>query len=456
MQLQKLGNTSGNFGGNLNGGDRFGISSVGLGDLDGDGLINFAVGAQQDDDGASNAGAVYILNLSALCSPPTNPIVSNLTANSAHLSWDAFPGAVNYDVQYRELGITTWTLENTTTNSTNLTSLQPATTYEWRVKNHCSEFFAIQTFITTSCVTPINPISSILTNTSAFLSWDVLSVAISYEVNYRQVGTMVWMIENSSINSQTITGLTTATSYEWKVKAICSVDGTNSSDFSALSFFSTGGNITNFYPNSSLSNQEITILGSSLSDVTQVTFNGTTANFTIVNATNIVAFAPETFSQGPIAITSPTGTYNSINHFTPGKQATGVVDTYSKISNSQGNFPGGINNFDEFGTAMTTIGDLNQDGVPDLAVGAPGKNEGGNDIGAVWILFMQSNGDVLAGQKISDISGNFTGQLDNFDHFGVSLTEIGDLNGDGVLDLAATATGDDDGVLVEVRFGYCS
>ena len=45
--------------------------------------------------------------------------------------------------------------------------------------------------------------------------------------------------------------------------------------------------------------------------------------------------------------------------------------------------------------------------------------------GAVWILFMDTDGTVKSNQKISDTAGSFTGALDNKDMFGSSVTSIG-------------------------------
>jgi len=45
----------------LEGGDRFGRDHDKIGDVDGDGVIDIVVGARSDDDGKTDAGAVYIL-----------------------------------------------------------------------------------------------------------------------------------------------------------------------------------------------------------------------------------------------------------------------------------------------------------------------------------------------------------------------------------------------------------
>ena len=48
-------------------------------------------------------------------------------------------------------------------------------------------------------------------------------------------------------------------------------------------------------------------------------------------------------------------------------------------------------------------------------------------------------------QKISDTEGNFTATLNDDDDFGVSIASIGDLNNDGINDIAVGADQDDDG-----------
>ena len=123
----------------------------------------------------------------------------------------------------------------------------------------------------------------------------------------------------------------------------------------------------------------------------------------------------------------------------------GQVDLSQKISDSAGGFPGGLADNDRFGAAVTAMGDLNGDGLLDLAVGAPLDDDGGSDRGAVWILFLNADGTVLQTQKISDAAGGFTGILDDNDQFGSALANIGDLNNDGVTDLAVGVQQDDDG-----------
>ena len=121
------------------------------------------------------------------------------------------------------------------------------------------------------------------------------------------------------------------------------------------------------------------------------------------------------------------------------------VDSSQKISDTAGNFEGTLDDNDQFGSAVANIGDLEADGVTDMAVGAPLDDDGGTDRGAVWILFMNDDGTVDIEQKISDTEGAFDGLLEDDDRFGSAVAELGDLNGDSILDIAVGAPLDDDG-----------
>ena len=123
----------------------------------------------------------------------------------------------------------------------------------------------------------------------------------------------------------------------------------------------------------------------------------------------------------------------------------GTVKSHQKISDTEGNFTGTLDNSDEFGVGIALLGDIDNDNVVDLAVAAHGDDDGGTNRGAVWVLFLNSDGTVKSHQKISDTEGNFAGTLDNSDFFGNSLVSLSDLDDDGIDDLAVGAGLDDDG-----------
>ncbi len=123
----------------------------------------------------------------------------------------------------------------------------------------------------------------------------------------------------------------------------------------------------------------------------------------------------------------------------------GTVKSHQKISDTQGGFAGILDDDDNFGETVAAMGDLDGDGVDDLGVGAFLDDDGGTDRGAMWILFLNTDGTVKSHQKISDTQGGFTGVLDDDDWFSITPDFLGDLNGDGVGDLAVGANLDDDG-----------
>ncbi|MCH8343938.1 MAG: FG-GAP repeat protein [Planctomycetes bacterium] len=123
----------------------------------------------------------------------------------------------------------------------------------------------------------------------------------------------------------------------------------------------------------------------------------------------------------------------------------GTVNHHQKISDTEGGFTGTLDDVDHFGWSVAALGDLDGDGVGDLGVGALFDDDGRGNRGAVWVLFLNTDGTVKSHQKISSTQGGFTGPLDNGDILGGSLAWLGDLDGDGVGDLAVGAIWDDDG-----------
>ena len=117
----------------------------------------------------------------------------------------------------------------------------------------------------------------------------------------------------------------------------------------------------------------------------------------------------------------------------------GTVRTSQKIANDLGGGPPLLDR-SRFGKSVAAIGDLNGDGTTDLAVGAYRLNSQ-DFAGGVYVLFMNADGTVKSRQAIS--SGIGGGPiLGNNDRFGRSVTSLGDIDGDGVNDIAVGATGD--------------
>ena len=97
-----------------------------------------------------------------------------------------------------------------------------------------------------------------------------------------------------------------------------------------------------------------------------------------------------------------------------------------------------------FGSDVSNLGDLDGDGVQDIAVGEPVNGDGGASNGVVWILNLNTNGGVKSSYKINESRFGNGDELSG-DAFGYSVANLGDLDGDGVQDIAVGEVGSDDG-----------
>jgi len=135
-----------------------------------------------------------------------------------------------------------------------------------------------------------------------------------------------------------------------------------------------------------------------------------------------------------------------------------------KVINST-SFTPGLANGDLFGYQIESIGDLDVDGVIDLATIKFSDDSGETDAGSVLILFMNANGTVRDTNEIimDDSAGNLSGCLaagsTNRDTGSLEqLAFVGDLDGDGEPTLALGANSNDHdtggGVIVDTGAVY--
>lgn len=90
------------------------------------------------------------------CGVATGETTSSITTTSATFSWTAVSGATSYNIQYRQIGTTTWSTGTSAGTSYNAAGLTSATQYEWQVQTICasgSSAFSTSTTFTTSSVT---------------------------------------------------------------------------------------------------------------------------------------------------------------------------------------------------------------------------------------------------------------------------------------------------------------
>ena len=121
------------------------------------------------------------------------------------------------------------------------------------------------------------------------------------------------------------------------------------------------------------------------------------------------------------------------------------VLSIQKISEVEGGFTGVLGDQQNMPQSAAPLGDVDGDGVPDMVLGDRFGSIGGPFRGGVWVLLMNADGTVKSTVSIAHGSGGFTGTLSDGDQFGYGVGGPGDVDFDGVEDLAVGAPFDDTG-----------
>lgn len=87
-----------------------------------------------------------------------------------------------------------------------------------------------------ACGIPANLSASSITSTSATLNWTAAQNASSYTIQYKATSSTTWTTTTSTTNSKSVTGLSSNTSYDFKVMSTCS---SGSSVYSTVKSFQT-------------------------------------------------------------------------------------------------------------------------------------------------------------------------------------------------------------------------
>ncbi|MCS6904580.1 MAG: fibronectin type III domain-containing protein [Bacteroidia bacterium] len=126
---------------------------------------------------------------------PDNIVTGAIEENNATVVWNAVVGATGYEVAYRRLADTAYTLAPITpTNQIRLTGLDFCTQYEVLVRARCgaNQFsrYSLGSFATNGCRQTCDVIVrgltvSNVTRNSAKLMWDGIPGVLTYEVSYR-------------------------------------------------------------------------------------------------------------------------------------------------------------------------------------------------------------------------------------------------------------------------------
>ena len=128
-------------------------------------------------------------------------------------------------------------------------------------------------------------------------------------------------------------------------------------------------------------------------------------------------------------------------------QSGGFGSTFnlSSLNGTNGFVINGINSRDQSGISVSSAGDVNGDGFDDLIIGANAADPNGNTSGESYVVFGQSGGfsSALNLASLNGSNGFVINGIDAGDFSGTSVSSAGDVNGDGLDDLIIGADGAD-------------
>jgi hypothetical protein len=167
-----------------------------------------------------------------------------------------------------------------------------------------------------------------ITTTTATLNWTDSGGSASYNIQYRKTGTTTWTVGTSSFTTLSVTGLTTATTYEFQVQAVCS--GGATSAYSASTTFTTSGTSGCSVP-TGLNATAVASTSATLNwgaatgavsyniqyrKTSTTTWTSTTSSSTSVSATTLTAATTYEFQVQTVCSGSSTSAFSGSTNFT--------------------------------------------------------------------------------------------------------------------------------------------
>ncbi len=366
----KIENGSGGMIADLEPGDRFSRDHDQAGDINGDGIIDLVIGARSDDDGANDAGAVYIAFLNSNGTVQSNQKISMLEGrfNETLVENNFFGYGVAGIGDYNNDGIP------------DIAASAPGATNRALYIIHLNSDGTVKDYVK-------NP--------------DIIAQGLSAigDINNDGRIDLVACDPNSDLGGNN----------RGAINILFFNDSSEVIDDSTVNISSVNGGFgAGLEDNDKFGGREVAMLGDIDNDGTLEMAVG--------------AFTSDG-GKGAIWIVSLNSTnFNVASKIKITEGLNGFADTLTTGSNPNGTQ--GAN----FGHALCKVGDLNGDGVPDLMTGANQQNEGW-----AYILYLNADKTVKTYTRINNTEGGFDFDLTEEERFSRSISFLGDLRGDGTM-----------------------
>jgi FG-GAP repeat protein len=374
----------------LNDSDSYGSAVENIGDLDGDGVDDIAIGAFYDDAGGTDRGAVHIHFMNIDGSVKSTVEINHLTINGPVLS-----DGDRYGYAIANL------------NDLNNDGVQDITVGSYRDDTGGTDQGAVYIhFMNTD-----GSIDSTVKINDSTINGPTLSDGDLYGISIENLGDL----NNDSVE-------------DIMVGATGDDTGGINNGTVHIHFMNTDGSI-----DSTIEINHLTINGPTL--------DGDQYGESVANIGDLNNDGVNDIAVGAV--------YDSLNGTSRGTihihfmNTDGSVKSTVEINDLTVNGPD-LADSDYYGESIVNMGDLDGDGVQDIAVGAYLDDAGGANRGTIHIHFMNTDGSVKSTVEINDNTTNGP-VLSDADLYSASITNIGDLNNDGVQDLIVTARYDDAG-----------
>ncbi len=366
----KIEEGSGGFFATLDAGDRFSRDHDQAGDINGDGIIDLVIGARSDDDGATDAGAVYILFMNRDGTVQSNQKISALEGGFTDTLF-----ASNY-FGYGVAGIGDY--DNDSIPDIAVSAPSSSNTALYII--HLNSNGTVKSFVKNSTIMA-QGLSAVgdLNNDGRI---DLVACDPGSDLGGTNIGAIRFIFFNSS--SQLIPAQTVL--------------------INPLS----GGFGAGLVAGDQFGGREVAMLGDLDNDGTKELAVG--------------AFNSDGGKGAIWMLSLDSSTLNVVSKLKITEGLNGFTDTLTLGGNPNGSQ--GAN----FGHALCKVGDLNGDGVPDLMTGANQQNEGWG-----YILYLNADKTVKTYTRLNMASGGFGFTHTPAERFSRSISFLGDLRGDGTI-----------------------